>query len=133
LVDYQRVQNESRGTNYVWMEKLVSYLPGNRDLSMLYPITSHYRLIAFIGTKFEEMYERPALTIKLTHEIRPRLKDKCRYKFTLTTGYEGDGVYRSFDESIFCSFEKSLEVFDEIFAKLETATATSLMEHKKKI
>lgn len=131
LADYKYVQNESWGEDYVWMEKLVLHLLENRDLSMLYPITSHFRLSAFIGTKFEETYEKPWISIILTHENRPRLRDKSRYKFTLTTGYEDGDIYRSLDESIYCSFEKSLEVFDELFAKLKAATTTSLTIYHK--
>lgn len=122
LEDYKFVQTQDWGADYIWMERLVSHLFEHRDLSMLYPITSHFQLSAFIGTKFEEMYEKLAISIVLTHEIRPHLKDTCRYKFTLTTGHKDGEIYRSFDESVYCSFEKSLEVFDEMFTKLEAAT-----------
>ena len=122
LEDYKYVQTQDWGVDYIWMEKLVSHLLENRDLSMLYPITSHYRLIAFIGTGFSESYHKPIIAIELSHELRPHIEDKYRYKFTLTTGHEDGDLYRSFDESIYYSFENSLVVFDEMFGKLKAVT-----------
>ena len=130
LQDYKFAQEESWGKDLAWMEKLVLHLLENRDLSMLYPITSHYRLSAFIGKNFGEIYHKPFITINLTHEIRERIKDKYRFEFSLTTGYEDGDLYRQNIESVVCSFEKSLEVFDEIFEKLKAVT-TSLTINQK--
>jgi hypothetical protein len=81
--DYKRVQTQEWAEDYVWMEKLISRLLENRDLSRLYPITSHYRLFAFIGTDFKEQYEKPTILIELSGEVREHIKDKFRYKFSL--------------------------------------------------
>lgn len=89
---------------------------------MLYPITSHYRLIAFIGESFGEKYKKPKISIELSHENREHIKDKFRYKFTLITAHDDGEVFRQYTEKVFCSFEKSLEIFDEIFEKLKTVT-----------
>jgi hypothetical protein len=67
----------------------------------------------------------------LSHKTREDNKDKFRYKFSLLTFYEDGELRRELVESVFSSIEKSLEVFDEIFAKLETATATSRTAHQK--
>lgn len=89
---------------------------------MLYPITSHFCLSAFIGKESGEIYDKPSISINLTHENRPRAIDKYRFKFSLTTGNEDDELFREYVESVYCSFEKSLEVFDEMFEKLKAAS-----------
>ncbi|HMS41549.1 MAG TPA: hypothetical protein PKE69_15055 [Pyrinomonadaceae bacterium] len=131
LEDYKFAQEESWGEDLVWMEKLVLHLLENRDLSMLYPITSHYRLSAFIGKSFEEVYDKPSIRINLTYDNRELTKDKYRFEFSLTTGYKDGDLYRQNKESVFCSFENSLEVFDEIFEKLKAATTTSLTIYQR--
>jgi len=130
LEDYKYAQTQSWGEDYVWMEKLVSHLLANRDLTMLYPITSHFRLIAFTGKEFGEVYDKPSISINLTHENRPRTIDKYRFKFSLTTGNEDGELFREYVESVFCSFEKSLEVFDEMFEKLKAAQGTLMIIQK---
>ncbi len=127
LSDYKFAQEESWGEDYIWMEKLVSHLLTNRDLSMLYPITSHNRLSAFIGKSFGEVYEKPRISIELTHENRNHLKDKYRYKFSVTRFNEVGEFFREYVESVFCSFEKSLEVYDEMFEKLKAAQGTLMV------
>ena len=123
LEDYKYAQTQSWGEDYVWMEKLVSHLLENRDLSMLYPITSHFsRLIAFIGTTLNVKYKKPKVKIELNHNFREHFKDKYRYKFSLITRNEDGELFRENVESVFCSFEKSLEVFDEMFEKLKAVT-----------
>jgi hypothetical protein len=122
LSDYKYAQKESWGEDYIWMEKLVSHLLANRDLSMLYPITSHYRLITFIGESFDGIYTKPTMSIKLSHENREHLKDKFRFKFSFTTDNEDGDLFRVYVQSVYCSFEKSLEVFDEMFAKLKAVS-----------
>ena len=131
LADYKFAQTQNWGEDYVWMEKLVSQLITDRDLSTLYPITSHYVLSAFIGANFYEVYNKPSISIELSHEIRPHIKDKFRFKFSLNTGNKDDELFREYVESVYCSFEKSLEVFDEMFEKLKSATNTSLMVYQK--
>lgn len=131
LADYKFAQEEGWREIFIWMEKLVLHLLENRDLSMLYPITSHNILSAFIGKEFSEVYNKPSISIKLTHENRVHLKDKYRFKFSLNTNYEDDELYRENTESIYCSFEKSLEVYDELFEKLKAVTATSLTIYQK--
>ena len=131
LQDYKLAQEEGWREIYIWMEKLVLHLIENRDLSMLYPITSHNVLSAFIGKEFGEVYHKPTISIELTHEHRAHLEDKYRFKFSLNTGYEDGELCRGNKESIYCSFEKSLEVFDEIFEKLKSATTTSLTIYQK--
>lgn len=122
LKDYEYAQKEVWGKDLIWMEKLVSHLLSNRDLSMLYPITSHYRLIVFIGKKFGEKYDKPLMIIELTSKNQERLKDKFRYKFSVRIKREENELFREFIETVFCSFEKSLEVFDEMFEKLKAST-----------
>lgn len=131
LKDYRYAQNDGWREIYIWMEKLVLHLLENRDLSMLYPITSHNVLSAFIGKEFSEFYHKPTISIKLTHETRARLEDKYRFKFSLNTGFEDGEIFRGNEESIYCSFENSLEVFDELFRKLKGATTTNLTIYKK--
>ena len=119
--DYKLAQKETWGENFVWMEKLVLHLLEKRDLSILYPITSHYRLITFIGTNLSEKYGKPKISIELSQRLLDHSKDKFRYKFSLHTGHEDDELFREFVESVYCSFEKSLEVFDQMFEKLKAA------------
>ena len=121
LESYKFAQERNWGKQYVWLEKLVSQLLANLDLSILYPITSHYLLILYIGNRFEGINNLPRLSIELSFEVGEFI-DKSRYKFSLTTGNEGDELFREFVESVYCSFEKSLEVFDEMFEKLKAAT-----------
>lgn len=123
LEDYKYAQTQSWGEDHVWMEKLVSHLLENRDLSLLYPITSHFqRLIVFIGTSFNEKYKKPKILIQLNHSFREHFKDKYRYKFSLISTVKAEELFRENVESVFCSFEKSLEVFDEMFEKLKAVT-----------
>lgn len=117
--DYKFAQNESWGKDFIWMEKLVLHLLSNRDLSKFYPITSHYVLSFSKGNSFDEIYDKSFISIELSHEIREHIKDKFRYKFSLTTGNEDGDIFRQYVESVFCSFERSLEVFDEFVNKLE--------------
>ena len=119
--DYKYAQGESWGEDYVWMERLVSHLLENRDLSKFYPVTSHYRLIMFIDDNLGGIYHKPQITIELSHEVRTHIKDKYRYKFSVTRFNEDGELFREYVESVYCSFEKSLEVFDEIFEKLKAA------------
>ncbi len=130
LEDYKYAQTQSWGEDFVWMEKLVSHLFEDRDLSMLYPITSHFRLIVFIGTSFNEKYKKPKIRIELSHDFREHVKDKYRYKFSLITGIEDGELYREVVETVYCSFEKSLEVFDEMFEKLKAAQGTLMVIQK---
>jgi hypothetical protein len=119
LSGYKTAQNVNGYEDFVWMEKFVAHLLANRDLSKLYPITSHQRLIVFIGESFELVYNKPVITIQLSHEVRESIKDKFRFKISLTSGREDGELFRENAETVYCSFEKSLEVFDEMFAKLE--------------
>jgi len=93
---------------------------------MLYPVTSHYRLIMFIGEKFGEKYNKPLMKIQLISEDHVRLKDKFKYDFSTRIRREDNELFRESVETVFCSFEKSLDVFDEMFEKLKAATETNL-------
>ena len=118
LTDYKRAQKESWGLDLIWMEKLVLHLLSNRDLSIYYPVTSHYVLGLFICKSLDEIYDRPSISIELSHENREKTKDKFRYKFSVRHSKKDGDIYRQYIESVFCSFEKALEVFDELVEKL---------------
>ena len=119
LSEYKNEQSASGKEDLIWMEKLAVRLLDERDLSKLYPVTSHDRLIVFIGESFERVFNKPVLMIELSGENRENLKDRYRFKFSLTTGREDGDLFRESAEIVFCAFENSLAVFDEMFAKLE--------------
>lgn len=121
--DYKFAKTQNWGKDFLWMEKLVLYLLENRDLSMLYPITSHYRLITYIGDRFEGISFLPQISIELNDHIRYPRTPYTIYRFSLNTA-DYDNFFKEYSESVYCSFEKSLGVFDEMFEKLKAATET---------
>ena len=102
-----------------WLEKFVVRLMSERDLTKLYPLVAHGRLIVFIGESFEVAYDKPVIEVELGREMPASLREQYRYKISFTTGRPDGEFFRETAESVYCSFEKSLEVFDEMFAKLE--------------
>ena len=125
LESYRFPQKEYWGKDFIWMEKLINQILANRDLSILYPVTSHHRLIMYIGKSFEGIDVRPQIKIELSYEAREELRDKFRFKLSLVTGREDEDVFKEYVESIYCSLEKSLEVFDELFDNLKAITANN--------
>lgn len=123
LAEYKNVREVDSKTmpfakDFIWMEKLIPHLLKNRDLSRFYPVTSLHVLCLSIGNTWEESRGKPYISIKPNWTIIEKNRDKFRFEFSLTW-HRGDGeICRQNVESIFCSFEKSLEVFDEMVEKL---------------
>lgn len=108
------------GKDFIWMEKLIPHLISNRDLLELYPVTSLHVLNLSICKSWEETLNKPYISIKLNWTIKEKFREKYRYEFSLTQHRKDGNICRQNVESIFCSFEKSLEVFDEMIEKLKT-------------
>ena len=101
---------------FIWMEKLIPHLLSNRDLSELYPVTSHNVL----NLSFSKNYHyKPHISINVNRSLRAELRHEYKYEVSLTHYREDGNIWRRNIESVFCSFEKSLEVFDELYEKLK--------------
>lgn len=97
------------------IEKLVCYLVNNRDLSSIYPFTSHEVLCLTKFKTYDEWYIKPIISIELNFGAN----DEYIYKFTLTEPLEDGKIIRYKAEIVHCSFENSLNIFDEFIEKLE--------------
>ncbi len=87
----------------------------NRNLQNLHCFTSHETLCITKFKTYPEWFDKPLLSI----DVNWSADEKYEYKFSLVKRQEQDNVMREFAESVFCSFDKSLENFDEMIEKLE--------------
>jgi hypothetical protein len=110
------------GKDLIWLEKFIRHLISNRDLSGIYPISSHCQLIFVIANSLSDRRGKPIINIQITYDRFLYEKDKFRYEFKLIQRKKDEDIYRENVESVCCSFEKSLEVFDEMFEKLKVLT-----------
>jgi hypothetical protein len=111
---YDKTKWNDNGKELEWIQKFVEELVVSRDLDSVYPFTSHEVLCITKFKTYPEWFDKPLLTI----EINWSAVESFKYKFSLIQREEGE-VLREFVESVYCSFEKSLETFDEMVAKLE--------------
>lgn len=108
------------GKDLICMEKLFFHLLSNRDLSKFYPVTSHGSLLLSIGKTWEETLDKPFISIHMQlMNVKEEYRDKFRYEFSLSQDKKDNESWTRNVESVFCSFEKSLEVFDKMIEKLE--------------
>ncbi len=110
------------GKDLIWLENFIRHLILNRDLSEIYPISSHSKLILVIANSLSDRRGKPVIVIQINSNFFPDEIDKYRYEFQLIQKIKDKDIYRQNVESIFCSFEKTLEVFDELFEKLKGMT-----------
>ena len=112
---YESFGNHETWKELEWMKKFVSHLIENRDLQNLNYFTSHETLCITKFKTYLEWRDKPLVAIDINWGADVQYK----YKFSLIDRKEQDNVLREFAESIFCSFDKSLTVFDEMSSKLE--------------
>jgi hypothetical protein len=116
LIDfYDEFSSQENYKEIEGMKKFVILLVKNRNLQNLHYFTSHETLCI---TKFKthpDWFDKPLVTI----DINWGADEQYKYKFSLVKRQEEDNVLREFAESEFCSFDKSLKVFDEMIEKLE--------------
>lgn len=110
------------GKDLIYLEEFIRHLISNRDLSGIYPISSHLHLILVIAKNFSDKYGKPVINVRINSDRFLDEKDEFRYEFVLFQRKKDKDIYRENVESVFCSFEKSLEVFDELFEKLNRLT-----------
>lgn len=116
---YRKNQFGNLKDNCFWMEKLITHLTDNRQLSDIYPLTSHLVLSLTICESYSEVRAKPHLQIKINSDSSEDTKDRYKYDFTIVNHKDDGEIYRISKDSIFCSFERSLEVFDEMIEKLK--------------
>jgi hypothetical protein len=115
---YQSNQSGNLQNICFWMERLIRHLLNNRQLTDVYPLTTHLVLSLTICENYSQVRGKPHLKIQLNSDVSENTKDKHRYDFTVIKFQDSGEIYRLNKDSVFCSFEKSLEVFDEMIAKL---------------
>ena len=97
------------------LQNILSHLIEYRDLQNLNYFTSHETLCVTKFKKHPEWFDKPLVAI----DINWGADEQYKYKFSLVKRQQQDDVMRESTESIFCSFDKSLAVFDEMIEKLE--------------
>ena len=100
------------------MAALVTLIIENRDVSGIYPVTSHETLCLSKYETYDEWLRKPSVS------IRPASAEN--YWFSLTEPLEGGGIYRERSESISCPLGYALEAYDEMMgglARLEAANS----------
>jgi hypothetical protein len=111
--DFEDYQDESE-----WMVKLVKHLVANRDLSSFYPFTSHETLCFSMFESHEDWFEKPIISIDINWEA----SEEYKYKISFERRKVEADLWRQFLESVYCPFEKCLEIFDEMAEKLKEAS-----------
>jgi hypothetical protein len=98
-----------------WMKKFLLHLIESRNLQDLNYFTSHEILCVTIFKTYLEWRDKPFVTI----DINWGADEQHKYKFNLVKRKEQNNMMRESTESVYCSFNKSLEIFDEIIGKLK--------------
>ena len=115
---YEKLANEDEWKDFAAMEKLVKTLIANRNLSGIFAHTSHMNLVITKSEEYEKWFEEPALFVELNFGA----SKEYLYKISFVEPIENNEIIRVKEEANFCSFEKSLEIFDEMCEKLESAS-----------
>ena len=95
---------------FVSMEALVKRIIENRDVSKIYPVTSHHILCLSKYKTYDEWIGKPSIS------IRPVSAEN--YRFSLTEPLEDGEIYRERSESISCPMSYALKAYDELIEKL---------------
>ncbi len=106
----------------IWMEKLIKHLLSNRDLSELYPITSHFNFLLKIGKSLKDCRGKNAVIKIRLNTDNTTNEDEYRYEFQLIERFNETEIFRKKTETVLCSFEKSLDIFDEMYEKLKSVS-----------
>ncbi len=102
---YESFENHETWKELEWMKKFVSHLIENRNLQNLHYFTSHETLCLTIFKTYLEWSVKPFVTVSINWGANEQYK----YKFSLIKRNEQNNVMREATESVFCSFDKSLE------------------------
>jgi hypothetical protein len=115
---YEDLAQDEKWKEFVEMEKLAKNLIANRNLNELHAHTTHMILGITKSEKYEHWINEPKLFIELNFGA----SDEYLYKFSFIEPVESNEIIRTREEVILCSFEKSLEVFDEMVEKLKAVS-----------
>jgi len=110
IAKYQYYKKQENWEFLADLELLVQHILQNRDVSAVHPFASHVTLCLTKYKTYDEWHDKPFISIDSTHT--------GKYKFTLTEPLEDGEVYRARSESIVCSFDKTLDIYDELIEKL---------------
>ena len=112
---YESFEEQETWKELEWMRKFVLHLFESRNLQDLNYFTSHKTLCVTIFKTYLEWHDKPFVTI----DINWGADEQYKYKFSLVKRKELSNVMRESTESVFCSFDNSLEIFDEMIEKLK--------------
>lgn len=112
---YESFEDRETWKELEWMTKFVLHLIENRNLQYVNYFTSHETLCVTIFKTYLERRDKPLVRIDLNWGA----DEQYKYKFSLVERKEQNNVMRESTESVFCSFDKSLEIFDEMIEKLK--------------
>ena len=112
---YESFEEQETWKELEWMRKFVLHLFESRNLQDLNYFTSHETLCVTIFKTYLEWHDKPFVTI----DINWGADEQYKYKFSLVKRKELSNVMRESTESVFCSFDNSLEIFDEMIEKLK--------------
>lgn len=112
---YESFENLEDWKELVWMKKLTVHLIENRDLDDINYFTSHENLCVTMFETYSEWKDEPFVEININWGA----SEQYIYKFSLVSSQEQENIIRLFSESVLCSFDKSLEIFDEMIEKLK--------------
>lgn len=111
---YEDLAKDKEWEEFAAMDKFVKNLTANRELNGLYAVTSHETLVINKSEDFEQWFNSPSIYVELNFGA----SEEYLYKFTFAEPLEHNEIIRTKEETVLCSFEKSLEVFDEMIEKL---------------
>ena len=112
---YEDLAKDDQWKDFAAMEKFVKNLIANRSLSEIYAHTTHLTLVITTSEEYEKWIKEPNLFVELNFGA----SEEYLYKISLAETIEHSEIIRIREESVFCSFEKSLEVFDEMIKRLK--------------
>jgi hypothetical protein len=116
IISFYRELESKEFWGFGSMAALVTLIIENRDVSEIYPVTSHETLCLSKYQTYDEWVSKPSVS------IRPASAD--HYWFSLTEPLEDGGIYRERVESILCPMDYALKAYDEMMgnlARLESA------------
>ncbi len=112
---YQSFEDRETWKEIEWMKKFVLHLIKSRNLQDVNYFTSHETLCVTIFRTYLEQRDKPFVTI----DINWGADLQYIYKFSLVKRKQLNDVMRESTESVFCSFDRSLEIFDEMIKTLK--------------
>ena len=108
---YRELETDEYWQGLCSMEKLVTLILENRDVTNIHPSTSLHVLCLSRREGYDEWRGRPVLYIEPSSPMY--------YQFRLSVTLEVEPVLREKSESATCPPEFALEIFDEMVAKME--------------